>query len=537
MLASKRSSGTLRTEATVTLNNVNTNTANASAKQPSRRQSLTNASMQSVRAFFGSSSSAHLNAMPSDGNGEASVPSLPSSASAHHQQSQSSMVLLRRVSATRRAQTDRLLADVFSQPLLAARAHAAAHSEGLFRDPPGAPSGSSHGLGVGALARNKLKRESVLMSLPTTPRSMNVPLPGTNATGSRAPSVCGSTVSDAASSVATALPLGAANGKKTPAYARSTLGSQIAVSTGSSTTNGNGPREREHEHEHEVSPPDSPRTVTTSSHAHVPMIHLGHGPGPEVRVAGSDADDGAEDLPGSDAATFAGVGSVGVMGVALDLGGRPKRARSFIGGGLSLFGRSASQRYAAAGATGTPSRTPSLSLPGRGMTPSPAPSSTQSRASSRERTVSMGTNVLSRLWKSPSFAKRKDRAQREGAMELLPGTTQGKTSPSLLARSSSLFAPSALSVSGTGSAPRRPAYSWRAESSSSAFSSSTQTSSTSASHSPTPTPRIKADDYLRPVRSSAGGAGVSAGSSLGRSIKYRLFPGSLVPLAPPTPTR
>ncbi len=73
-----------------------------------------------------------------------------------------STVLLRRASATRRAQADRILADVLSEPLLEARIHAKAHDEVLFRDPD-PPQNST--LGMSAIAKNKLmNRESILVS-------------------------------------------------------------------------------------------------------------------------------------------------------------------------------------------------------------------------------------------------------------------------------------------------------------------------------------------------------------------------------------
>ncbi|EJD01621.1 uncharacterized protein FOMMEDRAFT_148069 [Fomitiporia mediterranea MF3/22] len=107
--------------------------------KPNRRQSVNGSS---VRAFF----------MSSSDNGLAPPPA----------------VLIRRVSATRRAQTDRHLADVLSQPLLSARFHAKAHDEILFRDP--VPPQQGTGIGVGAMAKNKLMaRESVLVSKQCAP--------------------------------------------------------------------------------------------------------------------------------------------------------------------------------------------------------------------------------------------------------------------------------------------------------------------------------------------------------------------------------
>ena len=81
-----------------------------------------------------------------------------------------STILIRRASPPARAQVERRLHDVFSDPRLTARFHAGTHEEELFQAPKLALSGfsrSNSGLGMagmGVAAKNRLtKRESVLV--------------------------------------------------------------------------------------------------------------------------------------------------------------------------------------------------------------------------------------------------------------------------------------------------------------------------------------------------------------------------------------
>ncbi|KAL5529980.1 hypothetical protein ACEPAF_6237 [Sanghuangporus sanghuang] len=426
--------------------------------KPNRRQSVNGSS---VRAFF----------MNNSDNGPPAPPT----------------VLIRRVSATRRAQTDRHLADVLSQPLMSARFHAKAQDEVLFRDPD--PPQQGTGIGVGAMAKNKLMgRESVLISKQCTPsicsslasfvdqRSMisesasSITVQQHNQGSSRGKNTKKNQNRKSLSMLLT-LP-GAISEAEIRESQMSTPSSQSAFSPSSplpstSTTNSLDPFSQ-----------SQCSSASTSAPTSSPINELFP---PEVRVVGVDTltrADG-EELP-----------------EVVEHMDRPKRSRSLVSNLRGFFG--------------TP----------RSLSSSPAPSLSSSRQTSvgdplevpdAESTPQKG--MLSRILRSTSLRPRARSASNMGdstSTQLLSSSTQDSGAQSTPARPSFFIRSSSMLV-----VPRRKP----------------DASATAKLISPVqaPTPFARLDS-----RSSQSSLTPEARSqmSLGRSIKYRLFPGNLVPLTP-----
>ncbi|KAH8118749.1 hypothetical protein DFH11DRAFT_1502805 [Phellopilus nigrolimitatus] len=445
----KRSSTTLKTEATV-----------KARIYPGRRQSLTGSG---VRSFFMSN------------NSEPAPAPLPT-------------VLIRRASATRRAQTDRHLADVLSQPLLAARVHAKTHDEVLFRDPD--PPHAGAGIGVGALAKNRLTaRDSVLVSKQCAP--------------SVCTSVCTvdqrSMISDSASSI-TLQKQGPFKSISKNSQSRRSLGVHLTLpsplietdtrDSSRTSTSSHGPFSpdssityKTHSQFFDSLERSQCSSVSTSAPTVSPVGELFP---PEVRVVGIDSPPRAacHELPEE-----------------LTPMDRPKRARSLVGSFRGFFGTS------------------------RSLSPSPSPSVSSSKQTDTEflqvpdAESGRQKNMLSRMLKSTSFRQRERSSSDvvEGVhssastnMLLPPCTTSANTGsrPGFLSRSSSLLL--IPQRKHTQSVPETPCRS------------SQQLSTLPSSN------RL----HSRQSRSTQSPAELRHQKSLTRSIKYRLFPGSLVPLAP-----
>ncbi|KAI5116612.1 hypothetical protein M0805_009194 [Coniferiporia weirii] len=430
------------------------------ALKTGRRQSLTGSS---VRAFFLNGADAMLAAPP---------PTL----------------LIRRVSATRRAQTDRYLADVLSQPLLAARLHAKSHDEVLFRDPN--PPQQGAGIGVGTIAKNKLMaRDSVLVTKQCAP-SVCASLAGSDRR---------SIISDSPSSITVQkqgmlppVPPGKAN-KKT--QRRLSLGMRLTLP--SPLANMNAKDSRTSTSSRGAFSPDSPMPSTSTSHSLDPLSRslcssatasaVAHSPvndlfPPEVRVVGVDSPPRtADELPG--------------MVDPLD---RPKRSRSFVRNFKGIFG-----------------------VP-RSFSPSPATSSSSSRQASTERMLNVPDeesghhgNVLARMWRNrPSHQRAHSTIDMVGDMQISSSTLglplhseslAARPRGSLLSRSSSLFVMNHR-----------------------------KTDRSVAEMIGTPQQYPESSSVRQTTRRSRHTLGPSETrqESLRRSIKYRLFPGSLVPLTP-----
>ncbi|KAL5507808.1 hypothetical protein ACEPAH_5426 [Sanghuangporus vaninii] len=426
--------------------------------KPNRRQSVNGSS---VRAFF----------MNNSDNGPPAPPT----------------VLIRRVSATRRAQTDRHLADVLSQPLMSARFHAKAQDEVLFRDPD--PPQQGTGIGVGAMAKNKLMgRESVLISKQYTPsicsslasfvdqRSMisesasSITVQQHNQGSSRGKNTKKNQNRKSLSMLLT-LP-GAISEAEIRESQMSTPSSQSAFSPSSplpstSTTNSLDPFSQ-----------SQCSSASTSAPTSSPINELFP---PEVRVVGVDTltrADG-EELP--------------EVTEHMD---KPKRSRSLVSNLRGFFG--------------TP----------RSLSSSPAPSLSSSRQNSVEDSLEVPDaestpqkGMFSRILRSTSLRPRARSASNmddSTTTQLLSSSTQDSGAQSAPARPSFLTRSSSLLV-----VPRRKP----------------DASATAKLISPVQAPTPSARLHSRPSRSSLTPEARNQ-MSLGRSIKYRLFPGNLVPLTP-----
>ncbi|KAL5487597.1 hypothetical protein ACEPAI_5705 [Sanghuangporus weigelae] len=426
--------------------------------KPNRRQSVNGSS---VRAFF----------MNNSDNGTPAPPT----------------VLIRRVSATRRAQTDRHLADVLSQPLLSARFHAKAQDEVLFRDPD--PPQQGTGIGVGAMAKNKLMgRESVLISKQCTPstcsslasfadqRSMisesasSITVQQHNQGSSRGKNTKKSQNRKSLSMLLT-LP-GAISEAEIRESQMSTPSSQSAFSPSSllpstSTTNSLDPFSQ-----------SQCSSASTSAPTSSPINELFP---PEVRVVGVDTltrADG-EELP-----------------EVVEHMDRPKRSRSLVSNLRGFFG--------------TP----------RSLSSSPAPSLSSSRQNSVEDSLEVPDaestpqkGMLSKILRSASLRPRARSASNmvdSAQTQLLSSSTQD---------------------SGAQSTPVRPSFFTRSSSMLVVPRRKPDASATAKLISPVQASTPSARLHARPSHSSPAPETRSQ-MSLGRSIKYRLFPGNLVPLTP-----
>ncbi|KAL5527835.1 hypothetical protein ACEPAG_6636 [Sanghuangporus baumii] len=426
--------------------------------KPNRRQSVNGSS---VRSFF----------MSNSDNG----PPAPAT------------VLIRRVSATRRAQTDRHLADVLSQPLLSARFHAKAQDEVLFRDPD--PPQQGTGIGVGAMAKNKLMgRESVLISKQCTPsicsslasfvdqRSMisesasSITVQQHNQGSSRGKNTKKSQNRKSLSMLLT-LP-GAISEAEIRESQMSTPSPQSAFSPSSplpstSTTNSLDPFSQ-----------SQCSSASTSAPTSSPINELFP---PEVRVVGVDtltrADE--EELP-----------------EVVEHVDRPKRSRSLVSNLRGFFG--------------TP----------RSLSSSPAPSMSSSRQNSVEDSPEVPDaestpqkGMLSKILRSASL-----RPRARSASNMVDSASTQLLSPS-------------TQDSGAQSTPVRPSFFTRSSSMLVVPRRKPDASATARLITPVQAPTPSARLHARPSHSSPAPETRSQ-MSLGRSIKYRLFPGNLVPLTP-----
>ena len=460
------SSSTMRTESTV---------------RPNRRQSVNGSSM---RAFFMHASEREATPIPPT-------------------------VLIRRASATRRAQTDRFLVDVLSQPLLAARAHAKNHDEVLFRDP--VPPAQGNGIGVGTMAKNKLMaRESVLVSkqcaLSVCSSTTSSVLPSDNS----AQSMSTISASDSVASNVTVVPRTPAKLRK-KAPNRNSLGMLLTFQgtvseregdlrdSRSSTSSAYDPAfspdssTTEPYSQSQCSSASTSAAVTSPTHEFFP---------PQVRVVGVDSENENENAE-----------NTVILGNELEPMERPKRSRSLVDNVRSFFGG--------------------------GNSSSNSPSPPSSLSSSRQASVEDATTgiqrhtlqipgetnrvgqrtMLSRIFRprgrSASSFIRQSVVEDDSAQAFTSGS--GTVRPSLLSRSSSLL----VLRSSTTNGKRSP--------SSNRLSSSSGVSA--ASHKSTPA-RL---DHPIPIATAsrlAPAPGVTSEASISKSIKYRLFPGSLVPLTP-----
>lgn len=452
----KASSSTLRTEATV----------RPRAAGPDRRQSLTGSTVRALFAY---------------GAGADSVPPVPST------------LLIRRVSATRRAQIDRLLADVLSEPLLAARLHAKSHDEILFRDPEPL---HGAGLGMGAMAKNRLMgRESVIVSA-HCPKSAP---PGTLAFPSELRPGA-STMSTSTSETGVLSRQGQASyramslkGKRS--FSRRSFGMRLTlpnslaeVDIGDSQPSSTA---------QSPASPESPLPMAASSQQPQPQSqsqsqrssesrHNSLQP-PMVRVVG-------EDSPQPPTLELPDI---------VDPDARPKRARSMIDNVMGFFiPRSLSP---------SPSPTPSLSLSSSSKQPSSAGEEMKEKEKEKE------SGVLSRMWKNTALCHRArsvtDVGSRKGGGVRKSSSQRRPPSPtsapvsrraSFLSRSSSLLLSRRLSSFNPTREPQQ---------------SSIPSDSTSSSHS-----------RVNRRASASFGEGRHHHASFRNSLKRRLFPSDLVPL-------
>lgn len=441
----KASSSTLRTEATV----------RPRAPGSDRRQSLTGSTVRALFAY---------------GAGADSVPPVPST------------LLIRRVSATRRAQIDRLLADVLSEPLLAARLHAKSHDEILFRDPEPL---HGAGLGMGAMAKNRLMgRESVIVSA-HCPKSAP---PGTLAFPSeQRPGISTSTSETGVLSRQGQATYRAMSLKGKRSFSRRTFGMRLTlpnslaeVDIGDSQPSSTA---------QSPASPESPLPMAASSQQPQPQSqrssesrHSSLQP-PMVRVVG-------EDSPQPPTLELPDI---------VDPDARPKRARSVIDNVMGFFiPRSLSP---------SPSPTPSLSLS--------SSSKQQSSAGEEMKEKEKESGVLSRMWKNTALChrarsatdvgSRKGGVRKSSSQRRPPSPTSAPVSrrASFLSRSSSLLLSRRLSSFNSNLEPQQ---------------SNIPSDSTSSSHS-----RVNR-------RASASFGEGRHHASFRNSLKRRLFPSDLVPL-------
>ena len=443
------SSSTLKTEATVRPREAG----------PDRRQSLTGST---VRALFsyGAGYGADL---------AASVPST---------------VLIRRVSATRRAQTDRLLADVLSEPLLAARLHAKTHDEVLFRDPEPL---HGAGVGMGTMAKNRLMgRESVLVSA-HCPKS--APASASAFAPEQRPSAMTTSTSEMGVLRQGAAAARAMSLKGKRSFSRKSFGMRLTLPDSLQ----------------EVDTGDSQPPSTTQSPASpaspMPTSLISQGPHPQSQRS-SGLSHGALHLDDSPTVRVVGIDSpqppVLELPDIVDPEDRPKRARSLIDNVKGFFiPRSVSP---------SPSPTPSLSLSSSSKQPS--------IDGSKEKE---GSNVLSRIWKTSTLRKRtRSTTEMRGGKNGVHKSTLQKRPKSPVRTPSAPVSRRAsfLSRSSTLLSRRLSAFEFGVDVTQPTPSSSQITPSSS---------RLQR-------RASASPVEVRYRPSVRRSIKRRLFPSDLTPL-------
>ncbi|KLO15924.1 hypothetical protein SCHPADRAFT_242850 [Schizopora paradoxa] len=448
----KHSSSTVRTEATV----------KQQRQPPNKRASVTGTS---VRSFFLNNGPLAYGLSEANSTGP-------------------STVLLRRASATRRAQADRLLADVLSEPLLEARIHAKAHDEVLFRDPE-PPQNST--LGMSTIAKNKLmNRESILVSkqctplpitfaFPEEPRPVVVPEAQSELQLHRRPSIMSRALSigrrRATPKRKQVMQLTLATSKP------ELLPDEGAYSQSSSLCSPVSPDSPLPGASHFPEPLSLSQCSSVSTHAAGPSPFDPHFP-PEVRVVGIDS-------PPHYAAELPDI---------LEQDTRPKRSRSLVDNVKGFF------------------------IP-RSTSPSPSPSSSSSRQTSAEGLVApQRSSILTRVFRSNSnFHRQVNSSDPSGDDNRTPRRLQlVHSSTASSYASSSLHPDSALSQE----IPLKN----RAD----AANLLTPMSAEFVHISPSDVP----DATTSSSSSSASGEQRDKRKSIGRNIKRRFFSSTLTPLTP-----